>query len=216
MIVHSLCLHPGIISVTRIIHVPSVHLRPQTNNNKLSDTTKKMESVRFFRSLQDICPYRVFNSLFHFLLHDNPSITVCFHFTSTFSSFLQLWVTCVVQEAIARDTELTTKCSWLKSLCSCFSSFALSSGDFCKEFKASSPNSRFRAALVFSPGSTIPLEKESQNKKMSIPIPLAFPSLCLTLSILHPPAPYSGHRSNFTYSCKLTLQNVQQIQLCLC
>lgn len=64
-----------------------------------------------------------------------------------------------------KDTQLTTKCSWLNSLWSCFSNSAFSSGDFCKEFKASSPNSRFRVALIFSPGSTIPW----QAKKYEYP-----------------------------------------------
>lgn len=51
---------------------------------------------------------------------------------------------------------LTTRCSWLKSACS-FSSISLFSAlDFCNEFRASSPNSLFRVALIFSPGSTIP------------------------------------------------------------
>lgn len=190
MIVHSLRLHPGIISVTRVIHISSVHLRPKTNWNKLSVTTNKVKSIRFFLSLQYICPYRVFNSPFHFLHHDNPSMTAYFHFSYTFSSFIQLQVTCVAQEAITRDTELTMKCSWLNSLWSCFSNSALSSGDFCKEFKASSSNSRFRVALIFSPGSTIPLEAGGGGKKKTVTIPQIplFTPLWLAFSILHPPA----------------------------
>ena len=164
MIVHSLRLHPGIISVTRVIHISSVHLRPRANQNKLSVTTNKVGSIRRFFNFPPICPYRVFNSPFHFLHNDNLSITAYFHFSYTFSSSIQLQVTCIAQEAITRDTELTTKCSWLNSLWSCFSNSAFSSGDFCKEFKASSSNSRFRVALIFSPGSTIPLERGKEQK----------------------------------------------------
>lgn len=147
-------------------------------------------------------PLRVFNSPFHFLHHDNPSITAYFHFSYIFSSSIQQWVTCIAQEAITRDTELTTKCSWLNSLWSCFSNSAFSSGDFCKEFKASSSNSRFRVVLIFSPGSTIPLEG-GKEKEVTIPqIPLGFTPLRLALSILHQLALYSGHGRKFTCSCK--------------
>lgn len=86
-----------------------------------------------------------------------------------------------------KDTQLTTKCSWLNSRWSCFSNSAFSSGDFCKEFKASSPNSRFRVALIFSPGSTIPW----QAKKYQYPhssLGIAFFEWC----VLQPPASRSG------------------------
>lgn len=100
MIVHSFRLHPGIISVTRVIHISSVHLRPQTNQDKLSVTTDKVESIRrFFFFPSGTFVLRVFNTPFHFLLHDNLSITVDFYFSYTFSSSLQLWA----QEAITRD-----------------------------------------------------------------------------------------------------------------
>lgn len=121
-----------------------------------------MNKIFFF--LSNTFALRVFNSPFHFLHHDNPSITAYFHFSYIFSSSIQQRVTCIAQEAITRDTELTTKCSWLNSLWSCFSNSAFSSGDFCKEFKASSPNSRFRVVLIFSPGSTIPLEGGKEKR----------------------------------------------------
>lgn len=84
------------------------------------------------------------------------------HFSYTLSTYLQLQLQ-AQHKRLPQETELTTKCSWLNSLWSCFSNSAFSSGDFCKEFKASSPNSRFRVALIFSPGSTIPLEGGKQK-----------------------------------------------------
>lgn len=90
------------------------------------------------------------------ILHDRKlSITAYFNNSYTSSVPQQLQVTYSAQ-GLPKDTQLTTKCSWLNSLWSCFSNSAFSSGDFCKEFKASSPNSRLRVALIFSPGSTIP------------------------------------------------------------
>lgn len=74
-----------------------------------------------------------------------------------------------LKRPITRETELTTKCSWLNSLWSCFSNSAFSSGDFCKEFKASSSNSRFRVVLIFSPGSTIPLKGRGEIKRRKKP-----------------------------------------------
>lgn len=96
------------------------------------------------------------------------------------------------QEATTRDKELTTKCSWLNSFWSCFSNFAFSSGDFCREFKASSSNSRFRVALIFSPGSTIPLEGRKQTNKKTLSFRF-YTFWLLALSILHPPALYTCH-----------------------
>jgi len=169
VIVHCLRLHPCIISVTRVIHISFVHLSARTKRNKLGVTTSTVESVRrFFLSLRYIWPCRIFKSLFHFLHHDNPSITAYFHFSYTFSSSKQRQVICIVQEGITRDTELTTKCSWLNSFWSCFSNSAFSSDDFCKEFKASSSNSRFRVALIFSPGSTIPLAGGEEKRWLSL------------------------------------------------
>lgn len=60
MIVHSLCLHPGIIRVPRVIHISSVHLRPQTKASSVSQQETRYNQkdgfwfVFFFLSLQYI------------------------------------------------------------------------------------------------------------------------------------------------------------------
>lgn len=169
MIVHSLCLHPGIISVTRVIHISSVHLQGprQTRTSSVSQQTRWNQSY-FFLSLWHICPYRVSNSPFYFYTPRTWASQLIF----ISAALLQVPHNCELhaQEATTRDTELTTKCSWLNSFWSCFSNFAFSSGDFCREFKASSSNSRLRVAVIFSPGSTIPLEERKQTKqKNTIP-----------------------------------------------
>lgn len=146
-------------------HILCTPVRPQqTRTSSVSQQTKWNQSYSFL-SLWHICPHRVFNSPFHFLHPKKTSITTHFHFSCTSSGSIQLGFTCTAQGATTRQRELTTKWSWLNSFWSCFSNFAFSSGDFCREFKASSWNSRFRVAEIFSPGSTIPFKEEKQTNK---------------------------------------------------
>lgn len=42
--------------------------------------------------------------------------------------------------------------------------FALSAGETASEFNASSENSRWRVSDTFSPGSTMPWQKQKKNK----------------------------------------------------
>lgn len=151
-------------------HILCTPIRPQTNQNKFSVKTNKVESVILFFFPSETFALTEFSTV--------PSIS----YTPRRWASQHIFISPALLQVLysyelhaqlkrhTRDTELTTKCSWLNSFWSCSSNFAFSSGDFCREFKASSSNSLFRVAVIFSPGSTIPLEAGETNKqKNAIP-----------------------------------------------